>query len=294
MDNMLKAWRVEMAAVSAAEAETLKEMEAMPDGPVDDGKPKPFDTKVMLGELRGLPTGSCTHKLRLPVVAVLQKWDNRHWLAAPFSPVDTPALRGEFRITDMPWGGAMQVWNAFIIPDLILRKSWNIGRISDEEALQGRFLFRQLVTGVEIPPEHQPVVGPPLTDPKDPRMAYQKAEKEAWRPLRDRIAAYAETSEAWDKCLSSCAGCFEAPDSEYLYLVDPSVLDALAEKSPEVEVYASWYSESADDPFEEVKRMMRAPDNPADRKEWLEGKVVEEVIFDDGTWRHRVMRKPLE
>jgi hypothetical protein len=290
MDTLVAKWHREYMAVCSAEQETLAYMSVMPDGPAYEGETKPYDADIKLGELRGLPNEMSTHQLRLPIVAVLQKWDDRHWLVAPFSPVDIPATRGEFTIADVIWGGALQVWNAMIVPALLLRKSWSLGSLTDEEALQARFLFRELTTGVAIPPEHQPEVGPALTDPADPRMEYQKVEKAYWQPLRDRIMAYAAVSDAWDRCLSAADGNYEVTDNEYLYSLPSSVLDRLA-GSPEVSVLASYMDESADEPGEQVRRVEHAPDTTQERSEWLKGKTVEEIVFTDANRRHRVLRK---
>ena len=217
-------------------------------------------------------------------IVVLQKWTDHSHLIAPLSRLSEPATRGEIWVTG---GRVVEVWNAKIVPDLLIEKGWNhsLNSIPQHDQINCRDLFRNLTTNTPFREEFDGQLGPELWDPLDIRNNWQAEEKYQWEPLAARVDDYVSRGPNWDRVIKAAKGHWDL--KEYLYSMNLSVLEDLAH-SPEVDVLVSYWTQGDE---EEIRVTEYAPHDTVERNVFLAGKTVEEIVFHKGGARYRVLAK---
>lgn len=154
-----------------------------------------YDTQVQLGDVRLLPPHLLAEELAVPrYVAVLSDWDG-DVLICPFAPYSVPAVTGELATGREHFSLAvLQLWNAVIAPETVLRDTWYADSLSDRECADANAAFRSVFFGADMPGELINRVGAPIWHPEDPRIAYQTEETEVFARLRAACLAAIEAA----------------------------------------------------------------------------------------------------
>ncbi len=149
----------------------------------------PFDlVGEPVGQIRLLGNNLLPGSPRPVYVALFHAWEADMVLLAPYSPFTEPAIPGEL-LTGRP-GAALSVlclWNTHAIHTRLLRESWFIDQLSQEEQQEAWAVFRQAAAGHPLPGPLAQRTGPPLVHPLDPRHQYQARELAILSPLAATI-----------------------------------------------------------------------------------------------------------
>lgn len=170
-------------------------------GPVDLESFRKFvrgsdSSGLVPGEIR-LLSHSLTPAVSYPVyVSVVRDWDEGWKLIAPFSPFALPATPGEllFEGREAPLK-VLSLWNSCTVPPAALERSWFAGNLSAGELEEAWAVFRYETTGIDLPASLTRRVGPPIFNPRDPRLIYQKEQVGALRELTGIAVKFAETED---------------------------------------------------------------------------------------------------
>ena len=146
---------------------------------------KPCNEPVRKGDLRIL-SRRIVGDTDMPVyVAVISEWEDGHWLVAPYNQLSTPATTGELRTDRDDYGlRVLCLWNAHSISEDDLFFSFLEDRLEDQEIEDAWSVFRSVSTGHDLPVQLRDRVGPPISHPKDPRIAYQEECSDLMSPIR--------------------------------------------------------------------------------------------------------------
>jgi len=133
-------------------------------------KPKPFDfDEIKVGDIRQLsqPNGAF-------YVLVLDKLV-RGYIVITFSEFSIPATGEEFLIsnTRAQYLSVLQLWNVRALSPFLLRRSWLIDRVTDDERWLAVRAVAYTMFGDKAPPGFADRVGLPITGPSDPRIDYK-------------------------------------------------------------------------------------------------------------------------
>ena len=175
-------------------------------GPLYESKP------VRVGQIRLFHPFSKETNERPRYVAVLKETDDGSWLVAPFSRFGEPSVPGEW-ITGRkaPAVRILCIWNARLLPELILERSWVVDRIPASKIDHAIAIHRFLGEDQELSRPIANQLGPPLVHPLDPRIEYLEEEREWFStlsvsgPLNKRIDYPYPVSEGEDRSLPLAA-----------------------------------------------------------------------------------------
>lgn len=137
----------------------------------------PLDEPVCVGEIRLLAPHLQSPGQRPVYVLVVSKWDNDWKLVTPFSQFPLPATQGELLTlrSEGPWQ-VLQVWNSRTLPNEVIAESWVADTASESLLDEAWAVFRHFTFGAALPDELTSRIGPPVLQPHDPRISYQKME----------------------------------------------------------------------------------------------------------------------
>ena len=150
-------------------------------------EPRPFDfDEIKAGDIRqlSLPNG-------MFYVLVLDKLV-QSYIVIMFSEFSIPATDEEFLIsnTRAQYLSVVQLWSARALSPLLLRRSWLIDRVTDDEIYLVTEAVEYNVFGNKFPSKFADRVGLPIADPYDPRIDYNNK-------TLDRCAALYSTELDW-------------------------------------------------------------------------------------------------
>lgn len=189
---LLDAWLDERAAERAAsEAEFPPEVEqAVQDNRRLAAAAGPYDDGIAPGQIRILSKRFTADPDVVPHVLVLEEWSDGLWLIAPFSPYATPATPAEMA-TGIELAGlcVIQAWNARSVHDVLLRKSFLFGTLPAQVLDEARDLFRNALSGKELPEGFAARRGPCILCEADPRRAYLSECMARLAPLSTAVKA---------------------------------------------------------------------------------------------------------
>ncbi|MGI6393658.1 MAG: hypothetical protein ACOX2F_02830 [bacterium] len=138
---------------------------------------RPFDAIPKVGEIRHLPPNMFEGVSAPRYVAIIRKWDDENYLAAPFSDIPVAAVQGELETGREDFSLAnLELWNAIIAPFVTLKKSWIVDTLSESETEDAFSVFKFISSGEELPEHLKERVGPPILLNNDPRVEYQDEE----------------------------------------------------------------------------------------------------------------------
>ena len=148
--------------------------------PIDHeiSRPDPYDQNLEPGQIRVLPGTE-----RITYIALIRRWGRGAYLIAPFSNYRFPATESEF-LTEYNggvWQRVLQGWNARIMQNETLQKSWIAGELPPQDlkdaviSIQLNFLSTE---EVKIPERLLRKIGLPLSwqFQPDPRLDYIEKE----------------------------------------------------------------------------------------------------------------------
>ena len=188
LQRWLLRWRLHLAG---REAEVVTEIPPDVEPAVPPPRPpapkiRPFDAAgetFRVGQIRLLAPGVLPAAERPVYFLMLSDWDGGWKLIAPFGPFTEPATPGELLtgLPDRPLQ-VLSLWNTYSLPIATIQQSWIVG---DAPGLRAEAweVFRQVLTGRELPLPLMERVGPPVRDPHDERVAYQGEEMRIMAPL---------------------------------------------------------------------------------------------------------------
>ena len=134
---------------------------------------RPFDSEIAPGQVRML---SGTERLTYALVA--RRWDDKSWLAIPFSDFAEPATEAELKVRIDGGIGlrVLQLWNARSLLHETLAKSWLVCTLPDAE-LEDAVSAWEWSVGVGRLTEDQLVrTGLPIMRRNDQRIEYENNE----------------------------------------------------------------------------------------------------------------------
>lgn len=115
------------------------------------------------------------------------------WLVAPFGRFSTPAVPGELATgRDAPPLRILCLWNAALVPQHLLERSWVTDRLTKPELSAALSLYRSIRDGEPPPRQLADRMGPPLQHPLDPRRDYLEEESGWMSPLRSAAGQASE------------------------------------------------------------------------------------------------------
>lgn len=151
----------------------------------------PFDWHLQTGEIRLLSqTDRLTYGVILP-------WDWNHLLLIPLSHASHPATDQEMYVSDGERGMFQQVyqlWNARTVNKSVLAKSWEMGKITEEDLSCLNQFLRHIWLGDKLSQSIIDRTGLPLLQGNDIRKPYLDRELSNFIPL-DKIDEEAEWAE---------------------------------------------------------------------------------------------------
>ena len=145
-----------------------------------------YQPDFTLGDIRTLDPSFTTSPHLGTQVAVLQRWTDHSHLIAPLSRLSLPAVRGEIKTSP---GYVVEVWNAKIVPDTLIKKGWYkssflfLDDLTEEDTVNCRDLFRHLTINKPLRDSFSGKVGPKLSSVSDPRYKWMIDERQRWKPL---------------------------------------------------------------------------------------------------------------
>ncbi len=148
----------------------------------------PFDSTININEIRLLSPKLVPDIKRPYYVAVIKEFDNNLMLIAPYSPFPIPATPGELNTGNKHFSIAnLQLWNAKTIPKVLLKQSWLVDEIKQEDADDAFAVYANFTSGKALPEQLTKRIGLPIINQKDPRIEYQEKENELLLPLQEKI-----------------------------------------------------------------------------------------------------------
>lgn len=172
-----------------------------------------YDENIAVAQIRILSKQYTAEPDIIPYIAVVDKWDDDMWLILPFSPYKTPATPGEMETGIDAYGlHVLQVWNGRTVQDVILKKSYLFGELSEKVRNDALALFRHEFGGVSLPSDFSARRGCPVVEATDPRREYLDECIKRLEPLADAVIEMAEApskvlhvdlSQLFDKYLSA-------------------------------------------------------------------------------------------
>ena len=152
---------------------------------------RPFDPVPRAGDIRLL-----SQPEQLTYVALLD-WDWNHSLVIPLSHYEEPATDKEMRAENAKEKGLFQqvyqCWNARTLNNILLSKSWLVGKLSEAEIVRLKKMMRYSILGDELTDDIKNLTGMPIYHDKDKRLIYMNEEKE----LFDSMDAEDMVFENW-------------------------------------------------------------------------------------------------
>ena len=156
----------------------------------------PFDSDINTAEIRLLPSNLVPNSKRPYYVAIIKKWEDDLMLVAPFAPFSIPATTGELDTLKQHFSLAnLQLWNTRTIPNILLKQSWLVDKMQQEECDDAFAVFANITSGKILSADLKKRIGLPIINPKDPRVEYQNNEKELLNTLQDKIFNYEKFRE---------------------------------------------------------------------------------------------------
>lgn len=152
-----------------------------------------YDENVAVSQIRILSKQYTTEPDVLPLVAVIDKWDDEMWLIVPFSPYRTPATPGEMETgLDVHGLHVLQAWNGRTVQESILKQSYLFGVLPDDVRTSALALFRHQLLGTHLPNDFSAKCGTPIIEAADPRREYLKECIARLQPLSRAVLELAE------------------------------------------------------------------------------------------------------
>ena len=146
--------------------------------PIDHeiSKPDPYDPDLEPGQIRVLPGTK-----RITYIALIRRWGRGAYLIVPFSNYRFPATEYEF-LTEYNggvWQRVLQGWNARILQNETLQKSWIAGELPPQDRRDCINLIKiDLRKEVKLPERLLRKTALPLSrQSEDPRREYVAEEK---------------------------------------------------------------------------------------------------------------------
>ena len=119
-------------------------------------------------------------------LAVLKKWEDDHWLFAPYSPYSEPATDKELRMKDEDFGlRVLCLWNSHTAEKKTLGRSWHVGKLDETDRKDALSVFWHNMGMKELPAGLGERVGPVLLHSKDPRRIYLREQLSLLALVRD-------------------------------------------------------------------------------------------------------------
>ena len=143
-------------------------------------------TSVAPGQIRMLKASLTSDPEIITSVLVLSQWEGANWLIAPFSRFTVPATPGELSTNaDFAAYSVLEVWNATVVPDLLVNSdSVFLRTVPEELRKEACQLYFHLLAEDVLPDSTAEKTGPQILSEIDPRIQYLLNEQEQLRPLQ--------------------------------------------------------------------------------------------------------------
>ena len=143
-------------------------------------------TSVAPGQIRMLKASLTSDPEIITPVLILSQWEGANWLIAPFSRFTVPATPGELSTNeDFTAYSVLEVWNATVVPDLLVNSdSVFLRTVPEELRKEACQLYFHLLAEDVLPDSTAEKTGPQILSEIDPRIQYLLNEQEQLRPLQ--------------------------------------------------------------------------------------------------------------
>ena len=150
-----------------------------------------YDRKsIEVGQIRLFHPFSVATSGHLRYIVVLKRNNDESWLVAPFSRFCEPAVQGEYTTgKTAPALRTLCLWNARILPNLLIVRSWVVDRMTASRIAQAITIHDLLADDKPLPSPLVRRVGPPLVHPLDPRYDYIEEEREWLSALQEKCSS---------------------------------------------------------------------------------------------------------